>query len=61
MLAWIVANWLNIVVGAVVVALVAVCLNQILPRKGRPAACAGCSGCGGSCPSCGGTCPHAKA
>lgn len=61
MIAWIVANWLNLVVGAVVLALVAVCLRNVLPGKGK-SSCAGCSGSCGSCGGCAhaGSCPSCK-
>lgn len=55
MIGWIVSHWLDLVVGAVVLGLVAVCLKNILPGKGK-SACAGCSGSCGSCGGCG-SCP----
>ena len=53
MIAWIVANWANIVVLAVVLLLVILALRNILPRKGKSA---GCAGCGGGCSCCSGGC-----
>ncbi|MBQ2057964.1 MAG: hypothetical protein II387_02390 [Oscillospiraceae bacterium] len=57
MFQWIAANWLTIVCAAVVLGLVAVSLWNILPRKGKPSACAGCAGCAscsGGCAGCSG-------
>ncbi|MBQ7059466.1 MAG: FeoB-associated Cys-rich membrane protein [Firmicutes bacterium] len=53
MIAWIVANWANIVVLAVVLLLVILALRSILPRKGKSA---GCAGCGAGCSCCSGGC-----
>ena len=44
MFQWIAANWLTIVCAAAVLGLVAVSLWNIVPRKGKPSACAGFKG-----------------
>ena len=53
MIAWIVANWANIVVLAVVLLLVIQAFRSILPRKRKSA---GCTGCGAGCSCCSGGC-----
>lgn len=54
MIAWLTANYLTILVAAAVCGLVALCLRNILPRKGKPSGCGGCNGCNG----CSGGCAH---
>ena len=48
---WLAANWANLAALLVVIGLVALCLRNILPGKGRGG---GCSGCGGGCSGCSG-------
>ena len=60
MIAFFAANGLTMLVLAVVTGLVALCLRNILPRKGQAPGCAGCDRCGGgSCSACSGSCGKA--
>lgn len=57
MIVWLAANWLSLVVGLVILALVALCLRNLFPGKGKTGCtgcgCAGCSGCAsGGCTGC---------
>ena len=59
MIAWLAANWLSLVVGLIVIALVVLSLRNILPGKHQAScggSCAGCAGCGGSCAGCSAGC-----
>lgn len=62
MIAWLAANWINIVLIAVIAVVVFLVIRgMIRDKKAGKSSCGGdCGSCGASCGGCGGMQPNAK-